>query len=254
MKKSDYRSHHERWAHLRFAVVGQLLAAPPPKRELRGQLEKLAARDSPHSITGLPVRFGISTLERWLHKARAENHDPVRVLRRKVRADVGAHDSMSLAIREALRAQYAGHMSWSVALHHVNLRALAEQRPELGFMPSYSTIRRFLKAQGLFKRRRLSARRTAGVERAEARLLQREVRSYEAEHVGALWHVDAHHGSLKVVRARAMVPTRAHRHHRRSIAAAVSSAVVSIRERAERHAQPVAGVAATGVAALSTLG
>ncbi len=202
VKKSDYRSHHERWAHLRFAVVGQLLAAPPPKGELRGQLEKLAARDWPHPITGLPVRFGISTLERWLHKARAENHDPVRVLRRKVRADVGAHDSMSLAIREALRAQYAGHMSWSVALHHVNLRALAEQRPELGFVPSYSTIRRFLKAQGLFKRRRLTARRTAGVERAEARLLQREVRSYEAEHVGALWHVDAHHGSLKVVTAR----------------------------------------------------
>ena len=255
MKKSDHRSHHERWAHLRFAVVGQLLAAPPPKGELRGQLEKLAARDWSHPITGLPVRFGISTLERWLQKARAEKHDPVRVLRRKVRADVGAQESMSLAIREALRAQYAGHMSWSVSLHHVNLRALAEQRPELGFVPSYSTIRRFLKAQGLFKRRRLSARRTAGVERAEARLLQREVRSYEAEYVGGLWHVDAHHGSLKVVTARGewyqpvligIIDE--------SIAAAVSSAVVSIRERAERHAQPVAGVAATGVAALSTLG
>jgi transposase InsO family protein len=110
---------------------------------------------------------------------------------------------LSLAIREALRAQYAGHMSWSVALHYSNLRALAEQRPELGPVPSYSTIRRFFKAQGLIKRRRLSARRTAGVERAEARLLQREVRSYEADHVGTLWHVDAHHGSLKVVTSRA---------------------------------------------------
>jgi transposase InsO family protein len=119
-----------------------------------------------------------------------------------VRTDVGAQDSMTLAIREALRAQYAGHMSWSVALHHVNLQALAKQRPELGPVPSYSTIRRFLKAQGLSRRRRLSARRTAGVERAEARLMQREVRSYEADHVGALWHVDAHHGSLKVVTPR----------------------------------------------------
>jgi hypothetical protein len=26
---------HERWAHLRFSVIGQLLAAPPPKGELR---------------------------------------------------------------------------------------------------------------------------------------------------------------------------------------------------------------------------
>jgi transposase InsO family protein len=202
VKKADHRSHHERWAYLRFAVVGQLLAAPPPKGELRGRLEELAAREWPHPITGLPVRFGVSTLERWLHKARKENRDPVRVLRRKVRTDVGAQESMTLAIREALRAQYAGHMSWSVALHHVNLRALAEQRPDLGPVPSYSTIRRFLKAQGLYKRRRLSARRTAGVERAEARLMQREVRSYEAEHVGSLWHWDAHHGSLKVVTPR----------------------------------------------------
>jgi putative transposase len=202
VKKTDHRSHHERWAYMRFSLVGQLLAAPPPKGELRAELERLAAREWPHPITGRPVRFGVSTLERWLHRARKENRDPVRVLRRKVRTDVGAQESLSLAIREALRAQYAGHMSWSVALHHVNLRALAEQRPELGPVPSYSTIRRFLKAQGLFKRRRLSARRTAGVERAEARLMQREVRSYEAEYVGSLWHFDAHHGSLKVLTPR----------------------------------------------------
>ncbi|MHB8474777.1 MAG: DDE-type integrase/transposase/recombinase [Steroidobacteraceae bacterium] len=203
MKKTDHRSHHERWAYLRFSVVGQLLAAPPPKGELRAELERLAAREWQHPITGLAVRFGVSTLERWYHRVRKEGRDPVRVLRRKVRTDVGAQGSLSLAIREALRAQYAGHMSWSVALHHVNLQALAEQRPDLGAVPSYSTIRRFFKAQGLIKRRRLSARRTAGVERAEARLMQREVRSYEADHVGALWHVDAHHGSLKVVTPRA---------------------------------------------------
>ena len=70
MKSVDHRTRHERWAHLRFAVIGQLLAAPPPKGELRGQLEELARREWPHPITGLPVRFGVSTLERWLHKAR----------------------------------------------------------------------------------------------------------------------------------------------------------------------------------------
>jgi len=86
--KADHRSRHERWAYMRFAVVGQLLAAPPPKGELRAELKRLAAREWPHPITGLPVRFGVSTLERWLHKARKENRDPVRVLRRKVRTDV----------------------------------------------------------------------------------------------------------------------------------------------------------------------
>jgi len=105
VKSVDHRSHHERWAHLRFAVIGQLLAAPPPKGKLRGQLEELAGREWPHPITGLPVRFGVSTLERWLHKARRENRDPVSVQRRKIRTDVGVQESLTLAVREALRAQ-----------------------------------------------------------------------------------------------------------------------------------------------------
>ena len=86
---------HERWAHLRFSVVGQLLAAPPPKGELRAELEALAAREWQHPITGLPVRFGFSTLERWFYRASKERRDPVGVLRRKVRTDAGAQDSMS---------------------------------------------------------------------------------------------------------------------------------------------------------------
>jgi putative transposase len=203
VKTSDTVSNHERWAMLRFSVVGQLLAAPPPKGELRGEIEKLAAREWQHPITGLPVRFGVSTLQRWHHRARKEQRDPVRVLRRKVRTDLGAQASLSIAIRQALRAQYAQHGSWSMVLHHDNLRVLAEQQPELAPVPSYATIRRFFKAQGLHKRRRLSSRRTAGVERAEERLEQREVRSYEAEYVGGLIHWDGHHGSLKVITPRA---------------------------------------------------
>jgi transposase InsO family protein len=35
--------------------------------------------------------------------------------------------------------------------------------------------------------------------RAENRRQAREIRSYEATHVGALWHLDFHHGSLKVL-------------------------------------------------------
>ena len=106
MKTSDTVSNHERWAMLRFSVVGQLLAAPPPKGELRGEIKKLAAREWQHPITGLPVRFGVSTLQRWHHRARKELRDPMRVLRRKVRTDLGTQASLSIAIRQALRAQY----------------------------------------------------------------------------------------------------------------------------------------------------
>lgn len=113
MSASKHDSPHQRWAHLRFSVIGQLLAAPPPKGALRAEIKALAARTWQHPISGEPVRFGASTIERWLIRARRERRDPVAVLRRKVRADAGIQQ-VSTAIREVLRIQYAAHPSWSV--------------------------------------------------------------------------------------------------------------------------------------------
>lgn len=196
------RRVHERWAQLRFSVIGQLLAAPPAKGALRSELTKLAAREWRHPTTGEPVCFGVSTIERWYYRARKERHDPVAVLRRKRRQDAGQQTAMGEALRQALLAQYAAHRSWSVKLHWDNLVALAEAKSELKPVPSYSTVRRFLEANGLEKRRPLTSRLTAGALLAEARLEQREVRSYEAEYVNSLWHWDFHHGSRKVLTPR----------------------------------------------------
>ncbi|HYU59975.1 MAG TPA: DDE-type integrase/transposase/recombinase, partial [Solirubrobacterales bacterium] len=193
---------HESWAHLRFSVVGQLLAAPPKKGELREELERLAARTWRHPATGEPIRFGVSTIERWYYRALRETRDPVGVLRRKVRKDAGNQESMNEAVKQALLAQYAAHKGWTAQLHRDNLVALAEAKSEVGPVPSYSTVRRFLKANGLFRRRRVTSRRTKGAERAEARLDDREVRSYEAAFVNGLWHWDFHHGSKKVLTPR----------------------------------------------------
>jgi transposase InsO family protein len=201
MSASKYASVHQRWAHLRFSVIGQLLAAPPPKGELRTEIKKLAARTWQHPISGEPVRFAASTIERWLLRARRERRDPVAVLRRKIRTDAGIQQ-VSAAMREVLRAQYAAHPSWSVQLHYDNLRACAEHDAKLAATPSYSSIRRLFLAQGWRKRRRLSSRDTAGAERAEARLAAREVRSFEAPYVGSLWHWDGHSGSRPVLTAR----------------------------------------------------
>jgi transposase InsO family protein len=202
MGTSKHASVHERWAHLRFSVVGQLLAAPPAQGALRAELEKLAARTWQHPVTGEPVRFALSTIERWLLRARRERRDPVGVLRRKVRADAGIQQ-LATPIRELLRAQYAAHPSWSVQLHSDNLRAAAEANTALAPVPSYSSIRRFFQAQGWRKRRRLAGRRdTAGAEQAEARLAAREVRSYEAQYSGGLVHWDCHVGSRPVLTAR----------------------------------------------------
>jgi len=146
------------------------LAAPPAKGELAGAIALLAARTWRHPTSGEAVRFGFSTIE----------------LRRKLRANAGQQPAMRAAIRQAIVEQYAAHKSWSVQLHYDNLVALAECRSELRPVPSYDTLRRFLKANGLAKRRRLTSRRTEGAEQAEARLLDREVLSYEAEYVGGL--------------------------------------------------------------------
>jgi putative transposase len=171
---------HERWAHLRFSVIGQLLAAPPPKGELRAQIEALAGRQWRRPITGEPVRFGFSTIERWFYRALKERSDPVGVLRRKLRTDAGQQPAMCDAVRQVVLAQYAAHKSWSVQLHHDNLVALAQTRDDLQPLPCYDTLRRFMKVNGLDKRRRVTSRQTADADRAEARLFDREVRSFEA--------------------------------------------------------------------------
>ena len=66
-------------------------------------------------------------------------------------------------------------------------------------MPSYSSVRRYMKRHGWIRQSRVPAKGTAGMERAQARLETREVRSFEAEHVFGLWHLDFHQGSHKIL-------------------------------------------------------
>ncbi|MFC1462594.1 DDE-type integrase/transposase/recombinase [Verrucomicrobiota bacterium] len=189
----------ERWAQFRFSVIGPLLAAPPEAGELRGELKRLAAKNWRHPITGQWTLFGASTIERWYYRALREPRDPVGVLARKIREDSGTHPSMSIELREALHAQYKEHPDWSYQLHADNLRVLAKENPVLGSMPSYVTLRRYMKRAGLIKRKRRGRGHTAGVIKAEKRFEDLEIRSYESEYVNALWHLDFHSGRLKVL-------------------------------------------------------
>ncbi len=189
---------HERWAHLRFSIVGPLLASPPAHGQLQAALERLAATPWLHPITGQPTCFGVSTIQRWYYAARSEKFDPVGALHRKIRKDAGQQPSLTCDLRRILEAQYEAHKQWSHQLHFDNLRVVVQENSALGRMPSYSSILRYMKNRGLV-RRTLSSKKTPGVERAEARLQAREVRSFESEYVGALWHLDFHHGSLKIL-------------------------------------------------------
>jgi putative transposase len=197
-KKQNSRVH-ERWAQFRFSVIGHLLAAPPRKGDLRIAIEALAAQEWQHPVTGELVRFAYSTIERWFYSCAKGGNDPIGALRRKARTDAGHQIAMTNAVRQTLLDQYQCHKSWSVALHRDNLVALAERRRDLQPVPSYATVRRFFRAHGLEKRRRVTSRLSAGAQRAETRLADREVRGYEVEYVGQLFHWDGHFGSLKIL-------------------------------------------------------
>ena len=185
----------DRWARLRFSIIGPLLAAPPAPGELWSALQALAAKSWRHPVTGLDVRFAVASLERWYYVARLA-HDPVAALKNRLRGDIGRFPSISPQTVKILAAQYREHPGWTMQLHADNLRVAlaAADLPT----PSYPTIRRYLKARAMFRQAR-PKRATEGALLARDRLEQLEVRSFEVDHVNALWHLDFHHASRKVL-------------------------------------------------------
>jgi transposase InsO family protein len=189
---------HERWARMRFAVVGPLLAAPPEHGDLVEEIKRLAQKTWAHPITGEPHQFGQSTVERWYYLAKNAIDDPVAKLRRRTRKDSGQQRSVTAGQQKSLLEQYKAHPTWSYMLHADNLRALVRKDPQLGPMPSYGSVRRWMKANGLFRQRRRKGRDRDKENRVQQFEL-RERRSFEVTHVHGLWHLDFHHGSLKII-------------------------------------------------------
>jgi transposase InsO family protein len=185
-----------RWARLRFLVVGSLLADPPKRGMLKAALRRLSEQKWKHPITGEITTFGVSTIERWYYRASCVN-DPIVALRRQIRSDAGNNRALIGQLLIELEHQYRQHPSWSYQLHADNLVALVEEQPSLGSIPSYSTVRRTMKKKGWLKRPRKA--KTAGQRRAQERLENREVRSYEASHAHALWHIDGHKAHRKII-------------------------------------------------------
>ena len=196
MSSSNGGGDRDRWARLRFAVVGPLLASPPPAGQLRAELERLSQRNWEHPSGQGPVRFAVSTIERWYYQARAEQRDPVKALRRQPRADAGRERAMSAALIQALHEQYRAHPSWSAQLHYDNLQALVRANPGLGPMPSYATLTRAMRNRGLVRKRR---KRGSGKKPERPAVEAREVLSFEVSRSHALWHGDFHHGKRRVL-------------------------------------------------------
>jgi len=188
-------SSRDRWAQLRFLIVGRLFAEPPERGDLSKRFHELANKAWRHPITGEEVHFSVSTLERWYYQAR-NARDPVAALKARPGSHHGTFPSLGVEVREQLCTQYQDHPGWTVKLHYDNLVSLNR---EAGLeVPSYPTIRRFMKARGMHRVQR-PRRQSEGERVALDRLERLEVRSYEVEYVQGLWHLDFHHGSRPVL-------------------------------------------------------
>jgi putative transposase len=181
-----------RWARLRFAIIGPLLSAPAEEGELATRIAELAARAWRHPSTDEVLRFSAKSIERWYYIAR-EEPDPIRALERKVPSHAGTHPTVSAEVAEVIRTLRKQHPRWSYKLVSDNLAAVGRERSELGRLPGYATVTRFMKHHGLGKHRR--PRR----HELEPDFVPRERRLFEVEHVHGLWHCDFHDCKRKVL-------------------------------------------------------
>jgi putative transposase len=187
-------------ARLRFSIISSLLVCPPRPRELSSRLDELAAKIWHHPANGASIQFSRSTIERWYYIALRAPTDPLGALRHRIRADRGHSRRVGPILAERIRVLHRAHPGFSYALFFDNLEASLRAEPIDDPLPSASTVRRWMQSQGLFKQRRRGPKRpTPGSIAATERFEQREVRSYEVEHVHALWHLDFHVGSRRVL-------------------------------------------------------
>ncbi len=190
----------EEAARFRFEIIGSLLASPPTAHgELQSKLQELAAKKWREPKSGNWVSFSVPTIERWYYRAKGHDQDPMGSLRRKVTSGGGYGQDMCERLRDLIRTQYLDHKNWTYKLHFDNLKVVAKQE-SLKF-PSYSTVKRYMKSCGYLRRRQLNSTDRPGLHAAEQRFANRDVRSFEVENVGGLWHLDFHHGSHKIVTA-----------------------------------------------------
>jgi putative transposase len=206
-KQKTERSSHQLWAEFRFGVVGALLSSPPDKGELRLRLKQLSETQWTHPIAGSKFKFSLPTIERWYYLSLKQTKDPVGALRRKLRSDSGTTRHLTLEIKNWMQNNYRTHPSWSGQLHCDNLKAWLLVHPSCGTAPSYPTVLRYMRGKGWDKKPRVRSPFAPGRMAAEARLLDREVRSFEVEYVGGLWHLDFHHGSRQIRTARGELVT-----------------------------------------------
>ena len=192
MVDMEATSARVRWARFRFGIIATLLSSPPVDGERGAAIAGLAAKSWRHPTTGEAQRISGKTIERWYYTAKGEA-EPIVALERKVPSHAGTHPSITPDIEAVIRTLRHEHPRWTFQLVYDNLKAIARERRELGKIPGYATVCRFMKHHGLVRGRR--PRR----HEEEPGFVPRERRSFEMHYVHCLWHCDFHDGRRRVV-------------------------------------------------------
>ena len=190
----------QHWAQFRFAVIGGLLSSPKDRGQLQQELQVLAEKSYQHPLVpDKQISPSFSTIERWYYHAK-DAPDPITALGQKLRVDAGRRWAIGEPLKAVIESQYQAYPRWTVQLHYDNLVALVGQQPQLTPLPSYKTVLRCMRENG-WTRRLGPSQSTLGQSRAQRRREQREVRSYEASYVHALWHLDFHQATIRLLDA-----------------------------------------------------
>lgn len=167
----------------RYGVISELLSCPPAKGELALRLREISERTFFPPWEEKPIKLSFRTVERWYYAAK-NAQQPSDILQPKIRSDRGESRVLTHEHKSWLRDYRMKFPSWSVQLLYDNLVS-DELKSKY---PSYSTVLRYLKKEGF----RIYTSRNRNHK-------AKEIRSYEVEFVGQLWHMDFHKGSRMVV-------------------------------------------------------
>lgn len=167
----------------RYGVISELLSRPPGEGELAARLREMSERYFIPPWGQEPIKVSVRTLERWYAAARKAER-PSEILQPKIRMDRGLSRVLTQEHKSWLMDYRMRFPSWSVQLLFDNLVSACLKSKD----PSYSTVLRYLKKQGF----RVYNSRNKNYK-------AKEIRSYEVEFVGQMWHMDFHKGSRMVV-------------------------------------------------------
>ncbi len=166
----------------RFGIISELLSRPPDEGELATRLREIAEKSFTQPWNKEIINISVRTLERWYAAARKNLH-PSEILQPKLRTDRGESRSLTEEHRSHLTDFRLKYPSWSIQLMYDNFVLI----PFKINAPSYSTVLRYFHNLGFFSNKSNGKKNK-----------KKEVRSFEVEFVGQLWHMDFHKGSRMI--------------------------------------------------------